>query len=612
MSVRISRTRFPLFVACIFLALILLLQPLQYAHADSIAIDSECTLFYAIAAANTDGEYGGCPAGAGEDTFVLTEDITLSAHMPKITSKISVDGAGFTISGGGEYQIFRVGEEGSLEIFDVTLTNGLADQGGAIFVDGGDLTVNSSTFSDNSAGIGPGRHGGAIYIDSGTATITASTFSNNSASWGGALYNRTGTLSVQNSTLHNNSAHDVGGAIAIVGGEATFTHVTMANNVGVDGSSVFSDGENGSLNLYNSIITDSTRTGSCWGELDGYSGNLIKDGSCDPAKGGDPKLGDPTGSPVYYPLQDDSPAINAADPEYCLEFDQTNTVRASQPGGNCDVGSHENLLGISPEPTPMPVVCSLGDHIQSANKDTSVGACPAGRGADVIDLDSDVSLNAKLPIITSAITINGDGHVISGERQFLIFEVGAGGNLTINNLTLTDGDNTDKGNGGAIRVWRGGVLTVNDSTFTNNAATWGGAIQSYGTVTVRKSTFRQNNSDWGGAINSFGNLTVEDSSFIMNLSVFQGGAIESHAPRLEIWDSTFSDNESLDSGGAIWIDSRVATITHVTMYNDKARRGDGIFQAGWQPQRDKYDNCRRKRCRRLRRTAQPELRQFCR
>ena len=64
-------------------------------------------------------------------------------------------------------------------------------------------------------------------------------------------------------------------------------------------------------------------------------------------------------------------------------------------------------------------------------------------------------MRLPLPTRTATITTStfsnnsahdvGGGHVISGEGQFLIFEVAARGNLTINNLTLRDGDNTDKG-----------------------------------------------------------------------------------------------------------------------------------------------------------------------
>ena len=68
-------------------------------------------------------------------------------------------------------------------------------------------------------------------------------------------------------------------------------------------------------------------------------------------------------------------------------------------------------------------VCTLADHIRSANTNTAVGFCPAGTSHDIITIAEDITLSEPLPPITGTITIEGGGHTISGDNQFRIFDV---------------------------------------------------------------------------------------------------------------------------------------------------------------------------------------------
>ncbi|MBZ0307586.1 MAG: hypothetical protein K8I82_16080 [Anaerolineae bacterium] len=81
-----------------------------------------------------------------------------------------------------------------------------------------------------------------------------------------------------------------------------------------------------------------------------------------------------------------------------------------------------------------------------------------------------IPLNA-LPAITSEITIVGNGATLTrqaGSPLFGFFEVSAGGSLTLENLTLNGGD-VGNDTGGAL-VNEGGMVTLNNVTFTNNHA----------------------------------------------------------------------------------------------------------------------------------------------
>ena len=565
----------------LFLAVLMLFLSVQKIHAASITVDSKCSLADAIAAANTDTAIGGCAAGNGADTIAIREYITLESPLPEITSSIKIEGNDYSISGDGKYPIFRVGAAGDLQIWYLTLTKGLAIHGGAVHLSGGRFAAMFSTIADNSAGTEVGHHGGAIYNEAGVVTIRFSNLNGNLANRGGAIFNRAGTLLLRNSTLDNNSAVDSSSALANIGGTVTITHVTMVDNVAEIGSSLADDGAERSLNLYNSLIADSSETGSCLAKLGGNSGNLIKDGTCDPALTGDPQLGNRSGTPAYYPLRANSPAIDAADPEYCLRPDQTQKGRPLPDGGECDIGAFEGVDDMATtEPLPPPDSCPLADQVRSANTDASVGGCPAGQGADTITLTGDILLREALPKITSEITIEGGGHSISGGERFRIFEVSVGGKLTINHLTLINGDRTIEGPGGGIRVRKGGELRVNSSFFKTNRAIDGGAIQNDGVVTISTSTFVENCCNWGGAISNHGVLTIDDSTFLRNRVGYWGAGIAHHAGNLVIRNSSFAYNEAWGNGGAIWIEGGESTITHVTMMYDKAVNGDGIFLNG--------------------------------
>ena len=228
-----------------------------------------------------------------------------------------------------------------------------------------------------------------------------------------------------------------------------------------------------------------------------------------------------------------------------------------------------------------PPPCPLADQIVAANTDAPFGGCPAGSGHDTIVLDADIELSAQLPAITSAITIEGRGHTISGRRSFRILDIDRG-KVTVNDLTLTNG--AGSGFGGAIRLQNGGQAIVNNSRFINNTSSAGGAIgmmfSNY--VSVNNSIFLRNRSaDRGGAIgtNGGGAVDIRNSSFVENTSGFDGGAIGAFSGRVSVSNSSFFDNQARrGGGGALFAGGTAAvTLTHVTMLNNVGSPGSGIY-----------------------------------
>ena len=234
------------------------------------------------------------------DTILLTaaikNPIVLSLGELVVSQSVTIESVPArtpTISGGGISRVFEIsaGANVTLDNLNIIDGNGLADnpsgsaaddgEGGAI-LNFGTLTVDSSTLSGNSAGLG----GGAI-LSFSTLTINSSTLSGNSAGVGGGIYNL-GTLAVSGSTFQNNQAFGFGGGLYNVGhmkvqdsgftaNSAGFTGGAVSNSFGGSGSvsgcsftgnsagggggggiSVFA----GSLTILNDTFADNTTTGS--------------------------------------------------------------------------------------------------------------------------------------------------------------------------------------------------------------------------------------------------------------------------------------------------------------------------------------------------------------
>ena len=143
--------------------------------------------------------------------------------------------------------------------------------------------------------------------------------------------------------------------------------------------------------------------------------------------------------------------------------------------------------------------CALHDLITAVNSDSPVGGCPAGQGADFIELAADITLSAPLPPVTGEVYLRGTGHTINGAGRYRIFDID-GGSLTVKNLRLIDGNSTGE-KGGAIRL-KDGALTVVDVMLSDNVAGWGGAIAMLG-----------------------GRFTLYNSSFLDNAAENRGGGI---------------------------------------------------------------------------------------
>lgn len=176
--------------------------------------------------------------------------------------------------------------------------------------------------------------------------------------------------------------------------------------------------------------------------------------------------------------------------------------------------------------------------------------------------------------IAKNLTIDGDLNddnvpdiTVSGGGASRIFNVSGGNSITLDGLTMTNGNDTQ---GGAIEMSTGSTLNITDSVFSNNVATnnrGGGAIYSTNaaatTLSVANSTFT-NNTATGAAGADGGHITSRSA----------GGS-------LTLTDSAFSSGQSLDIGGAVLTAGlNTVTVTNSSFTGSSAAAGGGAFLNG--------------------------------
>ena len=164
------------------------------------------------------------------------------------------------------------------------------------------------------------------------------------------------------------------------------------------------------------------------------------------------------------------------------------------------------------------------------------------------------------------------------------------GNLTLMNVTLVDVTIVNYGNLNATNVnFKDSIAYIKNTESTNlvNSASnaFGGAIYcpdyQYmdANVNLDNCTFINNTAEYGGAIYMYGgSLIVKNSIFLDNYAYNYGGAIAGeYNSRMNIEKSKFINSKSLnDAGGAIYLKNSKLTANDVNVSNSKSTFGSAI------------------------------------
>lgn len=236
-------------------------------------------------------------------------------------------------------------------------------------------------------------------------------------------------------------------------------------------------------------------------------------------------------------------------------------------------------------------LCSLIEAIHNAN-DTATGLvhadCAAGTagGADEISLpagavftltaaDNTTYGPSGLPVITSDMTISGDGGPVirrdPAAEPFRVLAVGREGNLTFRSTEISGGQ-AAAGPGRAADVSYAAVgggllnlgnLNLSDAVISGNVAQVGGGVYNAGYLSAGNLTLNDNHSPYGGsALLSFGEAHIQDIVARQNGGGEFGSVVDNEGV-MSLTGGSISDNET----AAGLLNRGDATVTGITLEN---------------------------------------------
>ncbi len=251
--------------------------------------DANLTVDTAIIRANRANRAGGgIEIVAGTGTISLT-NTNLNSNNVGIAPAVAAPGNGGGLHISGNQDITITGGTVS--------NNDAASEGGGLWNGTGLMTLSNIVLDNNSAqGDAAVNGGGAIYnnggdIDASDLTITDNLATGISGS-GGGLFSTDGDITINNSELSNNSANRAGGAIEIVDGDLEIDNSDILNNDVNGTAGVPAPGNGGALHISGAAMVDidnsnisnntaATEGGALWNQVNSTMviSNSLMDGN---------------------------------------------------------------------------------------------------------------------------------------------------------------------------------------------------------------------------------------------------------------------------------------------------------------------------------------------
>ncbi len=570
--------------------------------------------------------------------FAVTGTINLTNALPALSGNITIDGPNANLltvrrASGGNYGIFVVSPNATVSIFDLTIADSFGGSGiknqGMLKVSGctlshnlggglqntGTVAVSDSTFANNG-----NSRGGGIW-NTGTMSVTNCTFSGNGAALGGAIYNE---------------FRDIVGEPF---GSATIAYTTITNSTGYGililandpGTFVLNDtlvaGDNSNQDVLGAVDPSSAHNligdgNGMTGISDGINGNLVGHSflsstvvPIDPRLGPLQNNGGPTFTCALLP---GSPALDqGAAVANGPSFDQRGFARVkdlsfmdnANGGDGSDIGSYE-LQSLT---RAVLTVNTTGDEaIPDGSLSlreallVSTGALPLSSltpqeqaqivgqpaGSEVIQLAAGgtITLGSALPAVSNNISIQGPGAaslvvqgpgVVVGMTPFPLFSVSPYMNVSLSGMTIANG--IDHG------ILSEGILTVDGCTIANNLgdSQGGGILNELGRLKVNNSTLTGNSAANGGGIFNaaggslgLGIVAVNNSTLAANTANRGAGIYSGTGDAVTMINSTISGNSAAIDGGGLYLDASTATLSYVTLANNRANTANSAGVGG--------------------------------
>ncbi|AWX32123.1 S-layer family protein [Methanosphaera sp. BMS] len=545
-----------------------------------------------------------------KDNIKLEGNLSIDSNIVNVT----INGEAKKINGDDQYHFLDIGTGQKVTINNLTITNctinqnTVGDYNGGAITNKGNLTIKHSTLTENQAKGWYGS-GGAI-TNYGYLTVNDTQFTYNTAASAGAIYNEHANLTIKNSTFTNNTAIYTGGAIINYNySNLNVTNTQFINNNASTGGAI-NNNKNSNLTVTGTQFTDNSAEyygGAIYNYNDGTLtvNNTQFTGNHAGSSGGAIYNYDSTikkiNNTIFYNNTPANFIINQTTGNIQLLNDD-NYITLSKV--TLIVDGEEVLTNAEPEQLNTYTIPEghlvkiiingtntinneyiISDTINVTGYQKLIDAIEAAKKIQyvnvIINLQPEGNYDATASIdwsnsATRNITINGNGVTLKGLDTCQFITIAAGHNLKLENITITNYTAT---RGGAIRNY--GTLTVTQTQFTSNHASWGGAIYNYGhsTLTVTGTQFTGNNATGGGAIYNgwYSNLTVTETQFTGN-NATSGGAIYNYLySNLTVTETQFTDNNATIGGAICNNNTSNLTINNSILEYNNATSGGAIY-----------------------------------
>lgn len=490
--------------------------------------------------------------------------------------------------------------KGTLTIANPTISSNYAKTGGAIYIGGGSITTTGTATVENNYATG---NGGAFYVSGGRVTMASPTIKGNGKNGssaetdnGGAIYvtgTGAGFIATGTAKIESNAATANGGAIFVNGGDGVNLNACelISNTAGQNGGALYVSGANVTF-AQNSIISNSAASGGAVfvrGGLLKTTGTATVENNYSTANGG-----------AFYVVNGQ---IEMENPTIRGNGKDGSGVPITENGGAMFVLRDANETG-----GDSAGFTATGTSIITSNASKMSGGAICVKNGNITLAQNTISSNnsktggalylkgGSLTTTTSA-TVK-DNYSVDNGGAFYVED----GSVQMHNPTISgngkNGSVVSSTNGGAIYVItdgaKAGFTATGTSIISSNASTTsGGALYvKNGDIVFANNSISSNSSKQGGAVYlEGGSLTTTGEALIQNnYSTLDGGAFYVTGGRIQMENPTINDNGkngstvSTANGGAIYVKGTGAGFAasgNVALNGNSANNdGGAVYVAG--------------------------------
>ena len=199
-----------------------------------------------------------------------------------------------------------------------------------------------------------------------------------------------------------------------------------------------------------------------------------------------------------------------------------------------------------------------------------------------VSLKKDYTLYGDEITINKALTIDGNGHSLNGNKTSRIFYIQSD-NVVIKNTNFINGRSEDKAGAVFFSIDSDNCTIVNCTFSDNYARDEGGAVYGSFLNNVRfiNCTFKNNYANSGGSLNWYFGLesSITNCTFLNN-SADYGGAIFCNSHDFDVVNSTFINNTADIYGGSVFWNGYGGKLFNCSFLNNSASVGGSIYWFG--------------------------------